>query len=90
MECATGGPPGEVEDAEWALVEILLRPLINCEKDIVHRSEEPRTGAVGFKLIWRERQEFRGIASAAAGFRTRHMHRTRGLGRNADWRSPSP
>ena len=54
MECAAGGPPGEVKDAEWAFVEILLRPLINGEKDIVHRSEEPRAGAVGFKLIWRE------------------------------------
>ena len=49
----------------------------NGEKDIVHRSEEPRAGAVGPKLIWRERQEFRGIAGAAASFCPRHMHRLR-------------
>jgi hypothetical protein len=57
------------------LVEILLRPLINGEKDIIHRSEEPSTGSVGFKLIWREGQECRWIVHATASFCPRHVHR---------------
>jgi hypothetical protein len=65
MECAAGGPPGEVEDAERALVEIVRRPLINGEKHIVHRSEEPRAGAIRLELIGRERQELRGIDALA-------------------------
>jgi hypothetical protein len=50
-------------------------PLIDGEKYIVHCSEEPRTGAIRLELIGRERQECGRIACAAAGFRTRHMHR---------------
>src|ERR1700730_18536787 len=79
MECAAGGPPGEVEDAERALVEIVRRPLINGEKHIVHRSEEPRASAIRLELIGRERQELRGIGGATAGLRTRHMHRLRAV-----------
>ena len=51
MKCAARGPAGEIEDAKGVLVEVLLRPLIYREKNVIHRSEEPCAGAIGLELI---------------------------------------
>ena len=67
--------PREVENAEGALVEILLRPLVDREKDVVHRAEQSGSAPVRPELRWLERQESGLTVSAAMFLRARHMHR---------------
>ncbi len=69
----------EVQHAEGTLVEVVLRPLVDGEKDVVHRTEEPRAAPVGFEAAWGKWQEGCGIARTGSRERPRSRH-MRGFG----------
>src|ERR1700727_2289378 len=62
MEGAAGRAARKVEHAEGTLIEVVLRPLIDGEKDVVHGAEESRAASVRLETPRRKRQGRRPIA----------------------------
>jgi hypothetical protein len=76
VECPSRCPAREIQYAEGALIEVILGPLVDGEKDVVQRAEEPCAASIRFEAPGGKRQERRWIARTGARerARSRHMH----------------